>query len=170
MKTFQKLAVAALATLLTASCQKDEQGTARLAIVLTDAPATYDEVNVEVTGIDIHTTDFGWTAVDLPDSVYNLLTLQDSANAVLDTIVLAAGKVSQIRLILGSQNTVVVSGTSFPLLLSSQDESGLKLNVHQDIVANQAYTLKLDFDANQSIVLEGNSNYRLKPVLTAQFY
>ena len=51
----------------------------------------------------------------------------------------------------------------------SQDESGLKLNVHQDLAAGQFYTLVIDFDASLSVVDEGNGSYRLKPVLTAQF-
>ena len=161
--------MAAVATLIS-SCHKDEQETAQLIVLLTDAPATYDKVNVEIIGIDIHTNLFGWTSVNVPDSIYDLLTLQDSANAVLDTISIAAGKISQIRLLLGNQNSVTVSGTVYPLELSSQDETGLKLNIHQSISAGQSYTLLLDFDADKSVIQEGNGSYRLKPVISASFF
>ena len=72
-------------------------------------------------------------------------------------------------MILGSQNTVMVDSVIHPLELSSQDESGLKLNVNQTLVPGGVYNLVIDFDASQSIVLEGNGSYRLKPVLTAAF-
>ena len=155
---------------LASSCSKDEHGTAQMVVLLTDAPASFDKVNVEVTGVDIHTSQFGWTSVDVADSIYDLLTLQDSANAVLDTITIATGKITQIRLILGSQNSVSVSGTVHPLKLSSQDETGLKIQVHQTINAGQAYTLLLDFDAGKSVIQEGNGSYRLKPVISASFF
>jgi hypothetical protein len=74
-----------------------------------------------------------------------------------------------VRLILGQKDSIIIAGVSFPLALSSQDETGLKLNIHQTLAANVHYTLVLDFVASQSIVAEGNGTYRLKPVLTATF-
>ncbi|MGZ3921427.1 MAG: DUF4382 domain-containing protein [Bacteroidia bacterium] len=52
-----------------------------------------------------------------------------------------------------------------PLATPSADESGLKLQVHQDLQAGVAYGVLLDFDANQSIVDQGNGSYSLKPVI-----
>jgi hypothetical protein len=158
-----------LLTVSLAACRKDKAGTALVAVQLTDAPAAYEEVNVEVTGVELHSDASGWVSVDVADSIYDLLLLQDSANAVLDTLSMPAARVSQVRLILGAQNTVKVAGQLYPLQLSSQDESGLKLNVHQDLASGQFYTLVIDFDASLSVVDEGNGSYRLKPVLTAQF-
>jgi hypothetical protein len=77
------------------------------------------------------------------------------------------GKLSQIRFILGKENTVVVSGISYPLELSSEDESGLKLNIHQDLVDNTSYTISVDFDATESVLENRNGTYKLKPVLRA---
>lgn len=152
------------------ACQKDKNvNYAELTVKMKDAPSQYDEVKVEVTGVEIHQEDSGWYSVTVADSIYDLLLLQDSANATLGNLLLPEGKISQIRLILGTQNTVTISGVSYPLTLSSQDETGLKLNVHQDIVSGVTYTLTIDFDAAQSIVEEGNGTYKLKPVLTAEF-
>ena len=70
---------------------------------------------------------------------------------------------------LGTQNTVKISNVSYPLEMTSEDESGLKLNIHQDLLANQSYTLMIDFDAGQSVKDMGNDTYKLKPVLSASF-
>jgi hypothetical protein len=39
------------------------------------------------------------------------------------------------------------------------------LQVHQTLVGGVAYSILLDFDANQSIVETGNGTYKLKPVI-----
>lgn len=44
-------------------------------------------------------------------------------------------------------------------------QSGLKLQIHQTLVAGVSYSILLDFDAHQSIVLKGNGDYQLKPVI-----
>lgn len=163
------LSIMAVIIVILYACKKDQSANASMIIKLKDLPATYDEVNVEVVGVELHHEDSGWMSVNVNDSIYNLLLLQDSANATLGSLSLPSGKISQIRLLLGTQNTVLVSGTSYPLQLSSQDESGLKLNVHQDIQAGVTYTLLIDFDASESIVDEGNGTYKLKPVLSAEF-
>ena len=150
-------------------CRKDETGKSSVIIKLTDTPAAYDAVNVEVIEVSIHSNTDGWISLDVADSIYDLLTLQNNANAVLGTLTLPSGTVSQVRLILGSNNSVVVNSTVFPLTLSSQDESGLKLNIHQTLASNQTYTLVLDFDADASVHDNGNGTYKLKPVLSASF-
>lgn len=151
-------------------CKKDaSMPTSTVIISLKDAPAAFDEVNIEVTGIEIHSNVDGWVNIPVTDSIYNLLLLQGNNATFLANAVLASGTISQVRLILGTQNTVSVSGTVYPLLLSSQDETGLKLNIHQELAGGVTYDMVIDFDAAQSVIDEGNGSYRLKPVLTAEF-
>lgn len=170
MKTnvFLSLLFAAFIVVIFNSCKKEE-GTATLVVHLTDTPAAYEAVHVEVTGVEIHTNTDGWMTVPVTDTIYDLLQLQDSANAVLGSLIVPVGTLSQIRLILGDQNTVTVNSVVYPLSLSSQDKSGLKLNIHQELSANTTYTLVLDFDASLSVIDNGNGTYKLKPVITAEF-
>lgn len=170
MKTnvFLSLLFIAFASVIFNSCKKEE-GTATLTVQLTDTPGTYDAVHVEVIGVEVHTNTEGWMSVPVTDSIYDLIQLQDSANAVLGSLVIPTGTLSQVRLILGNDNTVTVNSVVFPLSLSSQDESGLKLNIHQELSDDQVYTLELDFDAGQSVIDNGNGTYKLKPVITASF-
>src|SRR5260370_26920939 len=106
---------------------------------------------------------------------------------------LQAGNYQQIRVILsttvpagqgkgiggadacGSQaNCVVLADNSVhTLLLSSEAKTGLKVPSGQianggfNIAAGQTKDLDIDFDTCDSIVQEGNGDYRLKPVLDA---
>jgi hypothetical protein len=150
------------------SCTKDttdNKQTAKLTVRMTDAPANYDEVLIDVQGVEV--TGNGGTAVMLNTTakVYNLLDLSNGVNTLIATGDLSAGTVSQIRLILGTNNSVKVAGVVHPLTTPSAMQSGLKLQVNQTFEAGVEYSILLDFDASQSIVLTGNNEYQLKPVI-----
>jgi hypothetical protein len=151
------------------SCNKDTTNDkqAKLTVRMTDAPANYDAVMVEVTGVEV--TGNGGSAVMLntTSKVYNLLELSNGVNALIATGDLNAGTVSQIRLILGTNNTVKVAGVVHPLSTPSAMQSGLKLQVNKTFEAGVEYSILLDFDASQSIVLTGTNEYQLKPVIRA---
>jgi len=150
------------------SCTKDtteNKQAAKLTVRMTDAPANYDEVLIDVQGVEV--TGNGGSAVMLNTTakVYNLLELSNGVNALIATGDLNAGAVSQIRLILGTNNSVKVAGVVYPLTTPSDMQSGLKLQVNQTFEAGVSYEMLLDFDASQSIVLKGNNEYQLKPVI-----
>jgi len=170
MKSLIKFSALCFIAIAIIGCKKEDQQTSTITIKLKDAPAVvYEEVNVEVIEVKIHSNVSGWVSLDVNDSIYDLLLLQNNSNAVLGSMTLPSGTVSQVRLILGTHNTVKVNNVIYPLSLSSQDESGLKLNIHQTLASNQTYTLVLDFDASQSVLQNGNGTYKLKPVISASF-
>lgn len=152
------------------SCNKSDDKFSTLSIRLTDAPAAYDSVLVEILGVEVHTDVNGWEVLPTNQGIYNLLELQNNVDTVLvNSQQLPSGLISQVRLILGQNNRVVDSGISYPLSISSQDESGLKLNIHRVLQPNTPYLLVMDFDASQSILVTGNNTYKLKPVVSAEF-
>lgn len=146
------------------SC-KNEKETGNIIVKMTDAPINADMVNVDIVGVSVHAAG-NWINLNTNGGVYNLLDLQ---NGIDTTLVpggsIPAGKVNQMRLILGQNNTIMVDSVSYPLLLSSQDESGLKLNINKDFLPGVDYIIKFDFVADESVVEQGNRQYRLKPVL-----
>jgi len=103
--------------------------------------------------------------LNVTPGIYNLLNFTNGVDTLIATGNLIAEKVQQIRLILGPNNSVAVGGTVFPLTTPSAEQSGLKLQVHHVLEAGVAYAVLLDFDANASIVQEGNGTYKLKPVI-----
>lgn len=152
------------------ACEKKEENYSTLSIRLTDAPGPYDSVFVEIISVEVHTDVNGWQTLATHQGVYNLLELQNNVDTVLvQSQQIPAGQVSQIRLILGTNNRLVAAGISYPLSISSQDETGLKLNIHRQLLANTPYLLVMDFDALESIHETGNGSYKLKPVVRASF-
>ena len=174
MKRFKitLMAFAALSLLLVAACKKDENRTGSMTVMMTDAPGDFKEVNVEILAIEIHYNDGdttnGWISLPTRAGIYNLLTLQDSVTALLATGTnLKEGKVTQMRLILGSSNTIVIDSVgTFPLTIPSGQNTGLKININQNIPIDMNLMITLDFDAHKSILKTGNEEYKLKPVIT----
>jgi len=69
----------------------------------------------------------------------------------------------EVRFILGSDNTVVVNGISYPLETPSAEESGLKVKIGR-VLGETLNSFTLDFDASLS-VKEENGAYKLSPVI-----
>lgn len=132
---------------------------------MTDSPGDYDKVNVEIIGAEVHSDVNGWTPLQVKTGIYNLLDLTNGKDTLIADGQVAVGKVSQIRLILGNQNSVVYQGNTYPLETPSAQQSGLKLQVHAELVAGVNYSMLLDFDADKSIVQTGSGKYILKPVI-----
>lgn len=146
-------------------------GKARIEVRLTDAPAPYDEVNIDIIGISLHVTneDFsGWEELTLLyPGIYNLLDYRNGVDTLLAAYDIPAGKISQVRLLLGENNTIVKEGAEYPLKTPSAQQSGLKLNFHDELIAGVLYKLWIDFDASRSIVETGSGKFQLKPVIRA---
>ena len=152
------------------ACEQND-GTAKFNLHLTDAPADYDAVLVDIQSIEVHfaTEDEGdWVTLEnINTGIYDLLKFNNSLDTLLVSADLPAGTVLQIRLILGENNSVVIDGEEFALTTPSAQTSGLKLNVHAQLEAGLTYDMWLDFDAARSIVKTGSGKYNLKPVIRA---
>ncbi|HYV95083.1 MAG TPA: DUF4382 domain-containing protein [Chitinophagales bacterium] len=165
MKNKLLLSALVVITVLLGACKKDEKGTSTLSIRMTDDPANYDAVYIDIEGVEITGEGGGVTVLNVNAGIYNLLDFANGVDTLIATGNLNAGTISQIRLILGENNSVVVDNLTYPLSTPSAPESGLKLQVHDEFVAGIAYAILLDFDANESIVQQGNGSYQLKPVI-----
>ncbi|MBS1772570.1 MAG: DUF4382 domain-containing protein [Bacteroidetes bacterium] len=161
-------------TSLFVSCKKNDNNsaiptqTAHVNMRLTDAPADYDAVYIDIQKVEV--TMEGSAAIQLTPvrpGVYDILKLKNSLDTLLIRADIPAGKISQIRLILGSNNSVVVDGTTYTLNTPSAQESGLKLKLNTQLVVGGSYDMWLDFDVAKSIVATGSGKYNLKPVVTA---
>ena len=105
------------------------------------------------------------------------------------TTALQPGSYQQIRIMLADNSTAVANNvcgatancvmissspnTALPLLLSSEAHTGIKIPSGQiaggqfSIAAGETKDLDIDFNACESIVAQGNGQFRLKPVLHA---
>jgi hypothetical protein len=169
-------AMAGFVMIAFSACQKnstDNQGTSRMSVYLTDDPATYKSVNIDIKEIRVKYSDDsssndGWTTLPMTKTgVYNLLNFSNGMDTLLTSSEIPSGTVKQIRLVLGTNNTVVIGNTTYNLETPSSQQSGLKLNINANLVPGIEYKLWLDFDAGKSIVTTGNGKYILKPVIRA---
>jgi hypothetical protein len=149
------------------SCSKSSNSGAKssVSVKMTDAPGPYNAVNIDLVGVEVTGTNNSAVLLNVNNRMYNLLNFSNGKDTLIGTGTLDVGTVEQVRLILGPNSTVVVNNVSYPLSTPSADQTGLKLQVHQTLVGGVAYSILLDFDANQSIVDQGNGTYKLKPVI-----
>ena len=144
-----------------------ETGQGQIKITMVDNPADFEEVNIIVTRVEVHKaaadSNSNWVVINNTETTYNLLKLKNGASTIIGNNSLDAGHYTQIRLILGTGNNIVVNGIRFDLEVSST--TGIKLNHEFDIQSNNLYELTLDFDAQHSIVYTGNERYKLSPVI-----
>ena len=204
------LAVAAVSIAVITGCSKDKKesppgsneeiGFSRIIVKMTDAPAVFDSVNVEILQVAVHFCDevdttgqdtlggeisgqaagdlkdgdtecdstgiWGWMDLETLAGMYNLLELQNNVTAVLvygDMI--PAGHITQMRLMLGQTNYVVVDSVAHDLKTPSAQQSGLKIRLDATFEEGHTYEIVLDFDAEKSVVRTGNGKYLLKPVI-----
>lgn len=173
MKNFHFVIAILGITFVTLSCEKNkdqEQHNSYLQVYLTDSPAEYDAVLIDVQDVKIkYTSDSGWTDLDnIEAGIYNLLDLTGGIDTLIAYSEVSTGSVTQIRLILGDNNSLVIDGDTVSLKTPSGQQSGLKIKVNYEFIEGLSYKILLDFDAAKSVVKAGNSgNYILKPVIRA---
>ncbi len=154
-----------LATVFNGCSDSDaEGGEANIQFRLTDMPGEYQQVNIDVLSVKVKLND-SLVILSTNQGVYNLLEFVNGKDTLLVDDQLPSGYISQIRLILGDNNTVMIDSMLYDLKTPSAQQSGLKLNVHEEIISGESYAYMIDFVVDKSIVETGNGKYILKPVI-----
>ena len=163
-------------------CKKDEEenpptGTADFNVSLENSSAkqtaTYESVFIDIQNVSIHTSsdtasNSGWFDLETNSGIYDLLDYASGNDTLIGfDSVLNVQTISQIRLLLGNNNTIVDGGETYDLETPSAQTSGLKIQVHAELKPNISYKVVLDFDSEKSIIKTGNNKYKLKPVINA---
>jgi hypothetical protein len=181
--------MATVTTVLTdpATCQAPSGPFSHVYVTITDVQANVSS--------SAGASDSGWVELtpNLPKSPQQIDLLGQANNQCFlatlgDAQQLQAGNYQQIRIILAANNTSVSNnacGSSancvllssdnsvHQLQLSSEAQTGIKIPSGQiasggfNIAAGQTKDLDIDFSTCESIVEEGNGQFRLKPVLHA---
>jgi hypothetical protein len=179
MKKFTGFLMAILAVTVLYSCSNDDSNggddSARVKVRMTDAPGDYKSVFVNVTDVMIKSDasaseEEAWVSLTgVQTGMYDLLTLTGGVTQLLADAEVEAGYLSEIRLVLGDDNYLILNDESRQELSTpSAQQSGLKIKVDQELEAGQEYEFLLDFDVDKSIVSAGNSGgFILKPVIRA---
>ena len=144
-------------------------GTGTLKVLLTDATAAYDAVNVTFSSVMVH-ADFdssatdsttGWIVVSETPQTIDLLTLSNGVTALLGEKELDEEHYTQIRLVISAAE-VVIDSVSHELNIPSDT---LKFVSGFDIVDGVTTELAIDFDVERSVHQTGSGQYILKPTV-----
>lgn len=169
LKSLSTLGLLCLALFTLSRCSKSDLSTTTLEVRLTDGPGDYEEVNIDIQGVEVHTDGgdpaTGWKPLTITAGVYNLLKLTDGIDTLLGKTELPSGHIEQIRLKLGNNNSVKSLGQTSVLNTPSAQQSGLKLVINTNLQEGITYKLLLDFDAARSVVSTGSGKFNLKPVI-----
>ncbi len=175
--TFLTLAGLGLAILMACSGSSSGGGSGTVPsgsmnVHLVDGPISdYQEINVNIQSVQINSNGT-WITLGTPNKTLNLLTLVGGVSETLASgATLPAGHYDQMRLVLGSDNTVkLADGSVQPLKVPSGMQSGIKLIVNFDVAPGTTKDVWIDFDAAHSVqvVQAGMSGqYLLRPTIWA---
>lgn len=159
-----------LVLIIIASCSKDNQttddSTTNLVIKMTDNPTDLQQVNVDIQKVILKGED-ETQEIELGTNagVYDLLSLQNGVEVILAEGPVEITTLKQIRLVLGSDNSVMQDGEMLELKTPSAEQSGLKIKLSKPLDPVDEIEILLDFDAEKSVKQLGNGDFMLKPVI-----
>lgn len=108
-----------------------------------------------------------WDSLSIKPGVYDLLTLRNGADTLLAGGVVAKGTMKRIRITIGTQNSLVKGGVTYPLK-SISGQSRIVVQVRHtewDQLDADNLQLWLDFDIQRSIIRVWNNQFILKPFI-----
>ena len=181
----QTTAVFITAALLVSACSGSPSGpsgaTGTLHLRLTDSPfSDAQAVLVTFSAVTAHRAESDWTSVPFAAAATSRtcdLKKLETAQDVLGTGPLPAGKYTQLRLMVASATIYFDNPSSGPACApaiappagtsaSVEIPSGeVKLNRGFELAADGATTMLLDFDGDRSLRLTGNGRYMMTPVI-----
>lgn len=184
MKQSTRFILMTLVTALIAfySCQKDISGNNNnpdqphaITIYLTDHQTPiFDSVFIDLRQLEVKLEDDslpngGWVSLNINPGIYNILRFRNGLDTLFATGNLPNARIKKIRLTLGTQNSAMLNGQSFPLRIKDEDRQVVaNLESSNFEITNSGQILFwIDFDAGNSIQVDnsgsGNNNgYRLK--------
>lgn len=163
---------------MTYSCQKEVSSSDKpfsIAVYLTDHQTpVFDSVFIDLQSLEVKLEDDslsngGWINLNVHPGVYNILRFRNGLDTLFATGTLPNAMPRKIRLTLGTQNSVMKNGQSFPLRVHDNDRQVVADlgDANFEIVPPGQVLFWIDFDAARSIQVDnsgsGNNNgYRLK--------
>jgi len=172
------------ATVFIYSCQKESLSGGStpnlnkphsVTIYLTDHQTpVFDSVFIDLRKMEVKLEedslpDGGWINLTIRAGVYNILRFRNGLDTLFATGTLPNARIQKIRLTLGTQNSVMKGGQSFPLRVKDEDREVVAelQSSNFEITTSGQVLFWIDFDASRSIQADnsgsGSGNgFRLK--------
>jgi hypothetical protein len=136
-----------------------------------EQPSRFSLASVEITGAEVHYQNQkygnnGWIVLQTNPAVYYLVV---DKRILPITIAygneLPPGRINEIRLRFGQNNTLKIGDGSENFVLSDRAYEGAKIPLDAQIQSYNKLKLVLDWDVNSSIREIGNNTYELDPFI-----
>jgi hypothetical protein len=179
MKSVKKIITAAsgivVLALLAASCKKETSGAddipagkSKLTVFLTDDPSLiFDSIFIDIQVLEAKIELPGgaerWDTLPIRTGVYNILKFRNGVDTLLSTAYVPNGEIKKLRLTLGSRNSVMKNGSSFPLFLHNNNRQVIIDIPDIDRIDPNNFRIWIDFDGHGSIIKLNNNQFELRP-------
>jgi hypothetical protein len=197
MKQMKALGFLLTSTMLVLlACQKEianeSKGVAptqQLSIFLTDDPALFDSVVVDIQSVKVkldtcssndddddnnmnHDDDddscYVWYTLNIQPGKYDLLRLRNGVDTLLAQGSIPSGEVKKIKIVLGTGHYLVKDGIKYPLNLKPGSSNEIEIKMKHDDWddhGNGRRKMWIDFDVARSIIKVRDGQFYLLPVL-----
>ena len=139
-----------------------------------DPVINYRGINIDLQKVLVHYSGVRghkkWVEINTRSGIYNLVDLKNNLQTVIAKDgSIPLGKIDQIRLILGTNNTIAAfDGRRYELQIPPSAQDKLTVSVNADLEIGRRIMVMLDFDALSSVTHEGDGTFVLNPVLTVK--
>jgi hypothetical protein len=174
MKTIQiasKLIVALLVVIVSA-CEKDatqnpaEQSNS-FTIKMTDAPADFEALQVEIDRVEAYLEGSGWVVLSNESQLVSVLELTNGTSIdIASESGLQTGLYSAIALYIGDNNTLVVNQNGSQVSYTLENNHSIDFDIHQELSATSHAEVLLDFNVATSIIQSESGEFFLNPEIT----
>jgi hypothetical protein len=164
-----------LAVFLSSCVSDGERSTALVNVFVIDAPGDFEEVWVEILGVEVKTT--GTRGQDNANPIFfenvqgnkqvNLSSLILDRQFLVGRGELLVGAITELTLKLGTDHYVVIDGERIPLVLENSEAQNPSLTVNYPLDPGISYDIFIDFEVFRSITASPNAagGFVLKPKL-----
>jgi hypothetical protein len=151
------------------ACRKPKDPDGIVNVLLCHTPCEYQELNIDISGYDVHYTDAGagkWVEVNGIQGEQNMLSYSSGPGTqVASGVQMAPGKIDQLRIRLGSNHSMKTKdGSTQALLISHDVAGGVLIPASADVRAGMTLELQVNVTPDKSVEQSENTWY-LKPVM-----
>ncbi|MFH1120830.1 MAG: DUF4382 domain-containing protein [Bacteroidota bacterium] len=169
MKKLKLMAMITMAVLFFVSCEKSTENhlagntNAMVEVMLAGESDQYNAVNIDIQEVYLKNEKNDWVEVPLTTpGVYNLTYIAGESDVLLGKAEMPDAMFSQVRIVMGTENSVVVDGVKHPLDLPVGD-SDIILDILSETKERAIHRFWIDFDIPASIKNNGQDRYIFKP-------
>jgi hypothetical protein len=135
----------------------------------------YNGVFLDLKSVWIH-GGHGWTELKTESAIYDLVTMDSNNGAVIvNNVPASVGAIDQIKLVLGTENSITIFDAHVPLLPEKIDEALTTIGVQAAINLNKTTEIVVSVDQFSSVYKPAgndytgdNDEYFFKPVLNVK--